>query len=404
LPLENLQKPDFVLAAAGKLMSERRIVQTWKIISASAAVYAALTIVTAPVAAQQSESPASGDAKSWSSSGGQHDPSGNINPIRTQQIHSENGDHKIDKQSMERLGPDGRYIPYMDVESESNRVDANTVRTVQRTFARDPDGRRTLQQVTEIEQRSVDANREKTVRTTSNPDVNGRLQIANREIQDSRQVSPTVKETSTTVFTPAINGGLSAAMKFEQRDIQTGGQTQFRKSTLLPDGRGGWQVSEVREGTVSQQGNDRVSEETIARPDTDGRLAISDRTIQKQSAEANGESRETTKTYSTTLPGTSGNGALHLNAQATKTTRNRVSGGQTQEEKVQQRNPGATDSLRVTGQTIDIVRPAQAGTTQQRIIRSVDANGNANVVWVDTQKDSRTPSTQVQIAPPSKPK
>jgi len=43
----------------------------------------------------------------------------------------------VDHETVERLGPEGHYEPYYDIEKESVKVNGTTTRTIERTFARD---------------------------------------------------------------------------------------------------------------------------------------------------------------------------------------------------------------------------------------------------------------------------
>jgi hypothetical protein len=158
-------------------------------------------------AQSQSGSGASSDEtpKSWTAATQQQFP-GSANPTRSSESHSEAGGRSVDNQSIERIGMDGRYEPYLDVQKETVKVDATTTRTVERTFGRDSDGRKTLVQVTEEEKRSLPGGEVKVVRTTSNPDANGGLQTVQREVQDTRQISPNVQETKTTLLMADSNG------------------------------------------------------------------------------------------------------------------------------------------------------------------------------------------------------
>src|SRR6185369_9478050 len=149
------------------------------------------------------------------------------------------------------IGPDGKYAPFQDTETQTIQVNATTVRTIQRSYGRDVNGNRSLVQVTE-EERITSANGGQDLsRTTSNPDLNGRLQIVQKEIQRIKQKSPTVQESTTTILMPDVNGALNPSMRVQQRETKTGEHsTAFRKSTMLPDGNGNWQTAEVREGTM----------------------------------------------------------------------------------------------------------------------------------------------------------
>jgi hypothetical protein len=349
-----------------------------------------------------SQSPA-GDAQSWTATSQQQLPS-NLDPTRTSETHTESGGRTVDHQSIEHMGMDGRYAPFLDVQKETVRVDANTVRTVERAFGRDSDGRKTLVQVTEEEKRTLPGGEVKVVRTTSDPDANGALQIVQRQTQDTTQINPNVQETKTTVLTPSSNGGLVASVESTERQTKTNEHdVEFRKSTSVPDSNGEWQLSEVREGTVKSDGKDgtKTKEERVLRPGTDGNLSVVERTVSKESANGAGEKRDTVETYSTFLPGAATDGSLHLEQRVTTVHRKAGDGAESTESQVQQRNPAeASDRLQVTEEAIDIVRPGRNGATKEtQTIRSLDSNGSLGIVSVDTRTQNNSPAIQVDIAP-----
>lgn len=344
--------------------------------------------------------------QSWTATTQQQLPS-NLNPTRMSETHTNVNGRIVDDQSIERMGMDGRYAPYLDVQKETIKADANTVRTIERTFGRDSDGRRTLVQVTEEEKHILPGGTVKVVRNTSNPDANGALQIVQREIQDTRQISPSVQETKSTILTASPNGGLAASAETTERQTKTSDHTvEFRKSTLLPDSNGNWQLSEVREGTVKDDGKDRTKEERVLQPGSDGNLSVVARTVSKESQNTAGEKRDTVETYSNNLPGTPIDGSLRLNQRVVTVYRKSEDGVQSTTKQVEQRNPGQpSDSLRVTEQAIDIVRPGisqpgSGGTRREtQTIRVLDSNGSLGVVSVDTRKQDNSPAIQVDIAP-----
>jgi hypothetical protein len=351
---------------------------------------------------QNSSDTASADSnQSWATTTRQQLPS-SLNPSRTSETHTEAGGRTVDNQSIETMGMYGRYAPYLDVQKETVKVDANTVRTIERAYGRDSDGRKTLVQLNEEEKRSLPGGAVKVVRTTSNPDANGGMQVVQREIQDTRQINPNVQETKTTFFTASSNGGLAASMQTTERDTKTSEHNfEFRKSTLLPDLNGGWQVGEVREGTVKEDGKDRTKDERVSRPGADGNLAVVERTLSKESENAAGEKRSAVETYSNNLPGSPVDDSLRLNQRVTTVSRKNEDGKQSTETQVEQRNPGQpSDRPRLTEQTIDIVRPALDGTTRQtQTLRSLDSSGGLGVVSVDTRNQDTSPAIKINIAP-----
>ncbi len=347
-----------------------------------------------------SQSPAD-DSQSGTGTSQQQLPS-NLDPTKTSETHTESGGRTVDHKSIEHVGMDGRYAPFLDVQKETVRVDANTVRTVERAFGRDSDGRKTLVQVTEEEKRTLPGGEVKVVRTTSDPDANGALQVVQRQIQDTTQINPNVQEMKTTVLTPSSNGGLVASVESTERQTRTNEHdVEFRKSTSVPDSNGEWQLSEVREGTVKSDDKDRTKEERVLRPGTDGNLSVVERTVSKESQNAAGEKRDSVETYSTFLPGAATDGNLHLEQRVTTVHRKAGDGAESTESQVQQRNPAeASDRMQVTEEAIDIVRPGRTGATKEtQTIRSLDSNGSLGIVSVDTRTQNNSPAIQVDIAP-----
>jgi len=356
--------------------------------------------------AQSGSDASSGNTnQSWTATTQQQLPS-NQNPTRTSETRTESGGRAIDDQSMQAMGTDGRYDPYLDVQKETVKVDATMTRTVERTFGRDSEGRKTLVQVTEEETRTLPGGEVKVVRTTSDPDANGALQPVQRETQDTRKLSPNVQETRSTILTASPNGGLTPSLQTTDRETKTGDRNvEFHKSTSLPDSNGNWQLSEVKEGTIKDDGKDRTKEERVLRPGTDGNLSVVERTVSKESENAAGERRETVATYSTNLPGTPVDDSLHLNQEVTTVHRKAADGVQSTQTLVQQRNPAEpSGGLQVTQKAIDIVRPGSSGTTREtQTLESLDSNGELGVVSVDTRKQDNTPAVHVDIAPAKTP-
>jgi hypothetical protein len=340
--------------------------------------------------------------QSWKESTSQQSPSGNLNPIRTRESHSESGGRTIDKQVVERLGPDGRYEPYLNVERETVKVDSGTTRTVEHTYVRGPDGGRTLQQLTTEETRNLSGGEQRIARSVSNPDANGTLQVVRRQISDSKQIDANIRETKTTVLSPDLNGGLSPVAQVTERETKTGEHSaQFKKSTLLPDGNGGWNVGEVREGVIQGIGTQQQTrDEKVSRPDGNGNLNVAERTVTTQSQPAPGESRNTVEKYATDIPGTSGDGSLRLTERSTSTQQTSAAGTRTVQQTQQANSANPSNGMKVTSKTIDIVRPGSGDSTHRTTtVLSLDSKGDLGVVWVDTGKKDNQPSVKLDTNP-----
>jgi hypothetical protein len=346
-----------------------------------------------------------GDAnQSWTT--GTESRAANTNPTRTTESHTHSGNRTVDSQNVERLGPNGHYEPYFETEKESAQVTPTTTRTVERTFGRDGSGQKILTQVTEEERQSLPGGNEKSVRITSNSDLEGRLQVVRREIAETKKSSPDVLETKTTVFLSDGSGGLVPSMQIQERQKTSSDHTvNLQKSTLLLDGAGHWQVNELKESTIKENGKERTTDERISRPGSDGKLAVVSSSLSKESETASGEKRNTVETYSTDIPGSTPDGKLHLSQRVTTLNRSRSDGAKQTEQQIEQPNPGDPNAgLGVTIKTVDIAQPGPAGIRETRTIQVPDSTGSFGVVSVDnTKSDKRQPVT-VDISPPDKPK
>ena len=347
--------------------------------------------------------PAALSGQSWKATSQQESPDGHINPTRTTESHTEIDGRAVDKTPVETLGPDGRYVPYSETEKETVRVNDTTTRNLERTFGLDTDGNRTLIQETQEESRRMSDGEEKVTRTDSRPDANGSLQVVRRELEDSKPVGTGVRVTNTTVLTPDVNGSLSPAVETEQRETKdSDGTVRSTKSTLLPDGNGGWKIAEVREGITKRDGSSTSTEQSVMRPDSNGRLSLVERTVEKQ-MQASSEKRDTTETYSTNVPGQAGDDSLQLVQRATTVQRTNANGAQSTTRQAEQPNPGDPNGgLQVTQETIDIVRPGSGTANESRTVLAPNANGSLGQVWVDIGNTSNPAALQVDAKPPNK--
>jgi hypothetical protein len=353
--------------------------------------------------AQTADSKSSDADQSWTTS--TESNRDDVNPTRTTESHTKSGNRTVDKQSLQRRGLDGRFEPYQDIEKESVQVNASTERTITRTYGRDGSGSRALIQVTEEEKQTLPSGNSKMVRATSNPDANGKLQLVQREISETKKISRDVDETKTTVMQPSINGGMAPVTQIQERQQHNGNNTEFKKTTLLPDGAGNWQIGEVRQGIINEDSKNRSTEVRVSRPDSEGKLGEISRTVTKEAVSPSGEKRNTVENFSKDVTGSAADGNLHL-VQRVTTTQNAAPGGQQSTvQQVEEHNPGDPGAgLRVTTLSTDNVRTGPSGAQSTRTIQVRDANGSLNVVSVDTAKSDKAHAVQVQIAPAEKAK
>jgi hypothetical protein len=368
-----------------------------KLASLAAAILLFCTLIPS-LGAQTSDTPTA-EPQSWTKTTESHPA--NLNPTRTTESHQGSSKGSVDKQTVERLGADGHYEPYYDIEKESVQVNGTTVRTVERTFARDASGQRILTQVTEEDKQSLPAGGEKVVRTTSNADLDGHLQVAQREVTNTKKISPELQEKNTTVFLSNGQGGMAASVQIQQREKRSADHTvQVQTSTLLPDGSGNWQVHERKESTIKEDGKERTAEEQVSRPDVEGKLAPVSRTVGKESETATGEKKSTIETYSPDASGSAQDTNLHLSQRVTTVKRTGSDGRQATEKRIEQLNrvePSA--GMQVTTKALDTVQPGASGTQTTSTVEARDVGGSFTVVSFDTQKSDNVHAVDVEIAP-----
>jgi hypothetical protein len=369
----------------------------------SSSMFSVILCICSGVCAQAQDAHTNNTNESWTTT--TQASVDNTGPTRTTESHSRSGNRSVDKQIVEVLGANGRYLRNFETERETVFENATTTRTVVRTYIWDVDGRRNLEQVTEEEARSSADGDVQVIRTTSNSDRNGNLQVVQREVADTRATSPDVHETKTTIYRPDGNGGLQPSLQTQELQKRSADHTiEVKKTLLQPDSSGNWEVGEVKESTIKDDHKIRTTEESISRSDLEGRVSEVSRTVGKETETTAGEKSTTVETYYTNTPGVAPDGSLHLNWQVT-TVQKKDSEGKTTEQQGKQSNPDDPNgNLQVNTKTKYIVLYAASGAQETRTIQTRDINGAFKVVSVETQKSNQIPAEQVQTTPSEKPK
>jgi hypothetical protein len=376
----------------------KKLTQVRQLLLFTIAAYAFLAY---SVFAQTPESQTTQESnKSWTSTTGSQD--NNLTPTRIIETHSQKGDQTLDTRSVQIRGSGGHFEPYQDVEKETLQINASTIRTTTRTFGRDANGMKTLVQVTEEERHTSDAGDSNVLRITYNADLNGTLQTVQREIVETKKIGADLEQTKATVMLPSTNGGLAPVLKTDEtRKLGANGTVESKKTTLLADGAGNWQLSEIRQTTTRQEANNRSTEERIfRRQGEEGKLAEVSHVVSKDLESSSGEKRNVVETYSVDLPGATQDGNLHLVERTTISQGSTPTGEKIMQKEVEQPNAGDRNSgLRISVLMNDKMQPGPSGEQDTETIRMRDYNGNFGVVSVDMTKSDKVPTIQVQQTP-----
>jgi len=317
----------------------------------------------------------------------------NPNPTRRTESHANSGNRSVDTLHVEELDLNGRYQPVSEIQTETVQVNSTLTRKVARTYLWDGNGQRNLTQVTEEEARSLASGDAQVVRTTSNCDAYGNLQVMEREVADTTQTNPNAQETKTTFYLLDANGVLAPSLRTQElQQPGTNHTVERKKTTLAPDSSGIWQVNEIKESTIKQDGKNQTSEERVWVSDSEGRLSEVLRTVSKEEETLAGEKANTVEKYSTEIPGVTPDGSLHLDQRVTTVQKNN-SGVETAKQQIEQPNPGDPRAgLQVSAKTESIVQSGASGTHQTQILEIRDVNGTFNVVSVEARKSEQIPA------------
>jgi len=222
----------------------------------------------------------------------------NMNPSRTTESHVTFSNRRVDTQHIEILGPDRDYERFSDIEAETIDVNPTTTRKIVRGYTWDGNGKRSLMQLTEETTERLASGDTHLVRTTSNSDLNGKLNVVRREITDTKNTSPNTQEVQTTVYVWDGNGGFIPYL--QTRELQNSGAdhtVELKTTTLQPDSDGHWKISEVKEGTIKEEGTTQTSDEQLSRVDLNGKLSQESHTVREQIKNVTREESKTLETY-----------------------------------------------------------------------------------------------------------
>jgi len=335
---------------------------------------------------------ATGQTKSNTTSQGQQGPAGgvmqrtyeagDIMPLRRTQTRSTSSGREVIVETVESLDIEGRPAPLDEIVTET-RTERNTQHVRQDVFRFTPDRRRQLSETTESRQDMQPNGNTGTVHNTWAPDLNGHLHLTSRRTEQTTSSAPDVRQTTTTLLLPHINEALRETERSEHTARRVSPGVVRNDSTyLVRDVNGRWQPVEIRRGEVRETAgsSEQIEEETIERPDLNGKLAVTETNVIRRS-NANNQERVVIETYAPTMDGwRRANGGLLQRVQRTTTVT--ADGGRSTVEEVEARSPVApSDPMRVISRTVTTVRPISADRwVTERQVFEPDLEGRLRLV------------------------
>ena len=312
-------------------------------------------------------------------------------PSRTIERRSESGGRQRVVQTEESIGPDWRWIPVEEIVTETARDGNGTVRTRRDVFGFDADRRRVLRETTDTVAEPSTNGIARSVADTRVVDINGRFALTSRRIEDVDTVDSDVRLTTTTRLTRGINGGLRET----ERSVHTErrlGPSLVRHETAhsLRDANGRWMPIASYAADVRSTSPEHVEEETVHRPDLNGRLVPTERSVARRS-ESNGQEQVTVETYSPDAEGFARNGGrLALSLRIRRSTTTTTDGHATVEDIEARNRVSPSDPLRVVQRTVVTVRNIASGRqVTERQVFELDVNGRLTPVLTETAETAQ---------------
>jgi hypothetical protein len=349
-------------------------------------------VITSAVAAAQQDGAATSAAPLPATSVSERTyPTNGLTPLRRTDTRTESGGGAT-VETVEAPGIDGKPEPLQESVSETTRTGPTTTQTRRDVFVFGAQHQRKLWEATQSDQETQANGDTRNVQSTWMPDLNGRLVPTSGRIDERTSVAAGVTQTNATVLRPALDESLREVDLTESTERQIDPATVRRDSThLIRDVNGRWLPTEARSAEARSIGSrGRVEEETIQRPDLNGKLLMSDRIV-TNSSESNADSQVEIETYSQYAEGfVRSDSRLALSQRIRTSTTATADGGRSSVEEVEARNPVApNEPMRVVRRTVVTVRRVGSDrfvTERQTFER--DVNDRLVLVTTDTEENA----------------
>ena len=318
--------------------------------------------------------------------------SAGLAPSRTVEQRTESGGRQIVVVTTELPGPDGRWMAVEEITTATSRDTNGTERSRRDVFAFDADRRRVLRETTDTTAEPSINGIARSVEDTRVVDINGGLGLAARRIEVLDTADSDVRETTTTLLTRGIEGLLRETERTAnvERRIDPS-LVRHETSHWLRDANGRWMPIASHTADVRVTGPaERVEDETVQRPDVNGRLTASERVVTRHS-ESGGLEQATIERYSQNAEGFARTGGRLALEERIRRSTTATSNGHSTVEEVEARNrvsPG--DPMRVVRRTVVSVRNIAPGRqVTERQVFELDVNGRMTLVATDQEESSR---------------
>lgn len=309
---------------------------------------------------------------------------GDGGPWQRTQTRTSSGGRDVVVETFELPDVDGRLTPVRETVVES----AGTTPIRRDVFGFNQDRRRELRETTDSQRDSATAGESGVVHDTRSPDVNGRLALTAREIERTRSTGPNAQQTETTFLVPTLNQRLQEVERVVYNERRTdAGIIEHDGMHLMRDINGRWQPIETRRGEARDTGpTERLEDETIERPDLNGKLAAVERTVTRR-FRTDGQDHMVVESYAPEFSvRPSADGRLVLTERLHRTTSTTADGTRTVDEVEAMNVVAPNEPMRVIRRTEVTERRAGANrVVTERQVFERDVNGRMRLVSDSTE-------------------
>ena len=309
-------------------------------------------------------------------------------PSRIIERRSESGGRERVVQTEESIGPDWRWIPVEEIVTETARDGNGTVRTRRDVFGFDADRRRVLRETTDTTAEPSTNGIARSIADTRVMDINGRFGLTSRRVEDVDTVDSDVRLTTTTRLTRGINGSVLETERTVHTERRLGPSlVRHETAHSLRDANGRWMPIASYAADVQGTGD---KEETVQRPDLNGRLVTTERIVTRRS-ESNGQEQATVETYSQDAEGFSRSGGRLALTQRIRRSATTTSDGTVTVDDVEARSRvSPNDPMRLVQRTVVTVRNVASGRqVTERQVFELDVNGRLTPVLTETEETAQ---------------
>ena len=284
----------------------------------------------------------------------------------------------LEQRRLESLKVSARDLSAAEIETETVRPGANSMRITRRVFQQGLNGERLLVEVVTEDLRATGKEGVSATKTVSRLDANGGMRMVSKETQETAPTGPDTYRTQVTVMAPNSSGTLAPSEEVRQTEKKAAdGTVEIEKTRQRPGINGGWVIADRRVSSCRETDNAIAAQENVFQSDANGKLSLSRREIIREWQDREGKTIQERETSLADMAG-----KLELNSRLSIVRLSFQDRSRQTTQTLLQKSPATPlEGLRLVEQVSEIQAPVQAGgATQETWVQVPDSNGKLQTV------------------------